>query len=83
MSSPEPATARRVTARRPSVSVTVLRVAAIATTAAVLIWAALFVGVSLGRSDAGTALAPPSDEPAADDGAWPGQAPAPVETRSS
>jgi hypothetical protein len=82
MSSPEPATARRVSARRPSLSATVLRVAAIATTAAVLIWAALFVDVSLGRGDAGTALAP-SDEPSADDGAGPGQVPAPVETRSS
>ena len=83
MSSPRASAGRRVPTPRPSLSATVLRVAAVATTAAVLVWAVLFVDVLLGRGDTGTALARPSGEPAGDDGAWPEQAPAPVTTRSS
>jgi hypothetical protein len=65
---------------RPSLSGTVLRLAAIALVAAVLVWSVLLVDVLSKHSGAGAALAQPAGQVSSPDGS---QAPAPVTTRSS
>ena len=84
MSSPAAPTARRVPAApRPSLFATVLRLAAVATIAAVLLWWVLFADLLRQRGDTGTALTQPSGQVSAPDGGQPAQAPAPVTTRTS
>ena len=70
-------------APRPSLSATVLRLAAVAAIAAVLVWSVLFVGVLRKRSDAVATLAQPAGQVASPDSGQPAQAPAPVTTRTS
>ena len=82
MSNPAVPTARRG-APRPSLSATVLRVAAVAAVAAVLIWSVLFVGLLRKRSDAAAALNQSAGQLASPDSGQPEQAPAPVTTRTS
>ena len=66
-------------ARRPPLRVTVLRMAAVAAVAAVLLWSLLYAGLVRAHRDAGAALAQPSVRVAA-----PGDGvPAPVTTRTS
>ncbi len=80
MSSPEPRGARRgVPAPRHSLSGTVLRLAAIALVAAVLVWSVLVVNVLRERSAVGATPAQPTGQ----QGDQAAQAPAPVTTRSS
>ncbi|HET8756177.1 MAG TPA: hypothetical protein VFM58_09210 [Solirubrobacteraceae bacterium] len=62
---------------------TVLRLAAVALVAAVLIWSVLFVGVLRKRSDAGTGAGQPTGQISSPDGGQSAQAPAPVITRTS
>lgn len=83
MSSPATPAARRTRAPRPSLSATVLRLAAVATIAAVLVWSVLFVDLLRKRADTGTALAQPSSQPSNPNAGQPAQAPAPVTTRTS
>jgi hypothetical protein len=61
----------------------VLRLAAIALVAAVLVWSVLFVDVLRKHSGAGAALAQPTGQVSSPDGSQPAPAPAPVTTRSS
>jgi hypothetical protein len=70
-------------AHRPSLSSTVLRVAAVAAVAAVLIWSVLFVDLVRKHSDAAAAVSPPGAQIASPDSGQPAQAPAPVTTRTS
>jgi hypothetical protein len=65
--------------RRPPLRVTLLRLAATAAVAAVLIWSLMYLAVV--RSHAGTALAQPSSEQASPVDSRP--APTPVTTRTS
>jgi hypothetical protein len=76
--------AARSTARlpRPSLAATVLRVAAVALVAAVLIWSLLFADVLSKSIDARTVLAQPAGQLSSPD-SGPSQAPAPVTTRTS
>ena len=85
MSSPAAApTARRAApTTRPSLSATVLRLAAVATIAAVLVWSVLFVDLLRKRSDAGAALTQPTGQLSGPDGGQSARAPAPVTTRTS
>ena len=80
MSNPAPRPAAR--APRPSLSGTVLRMAAIALVAAVLIWSVMFVAVLRKRSDIGIVLAQPAGQLSSPN-SNPSQAPAPVTTRTS
>jgi hypothetical protein len=82
MSNPAAPTARRG-APRPSVSATVLQVAAVAAVAAVLIWSVLFVDLLRQRSDAAAANSQPAGQIASPDSGRPAKAPAPVTTRTS
>jgi hypothetical protein len=68
---------------RPSLSATVLRLAAVATIAAVLVWSVLVIDLLRKRADTGTALAQPSGQLSSPDGGRPAQAPGPVTTRTS
>ena len=77
MSSP---TAR---APRPSLSTTVLRLAAVALVAAVLIWSVLFVDLLRERGEPAAALTQPTDQPSSPDGGRSAWTPAPVTTRAS
>jgi hypothetical protein len=61
----------------------VLRLAAIALVAAVLVWSVLFVDVLRKHSGAGAALAQPTGQLSSPDGGESTRAPAPVTTRSS
>jgi hypothetical protein len=84
MSSPAAPSAHRAAgAPRPSLSGTVLRLAAIALVAAVLIWSALFADVLRKHSGAGAALSQPAGQISSPDGGQAAQAPTPVTTRSS
>ena len=84
MSSPAAPSAHRAAGvPRPSLSGTVLRLAAIALVAAVLVWSVLFADVLRKHSGAGAALAQPTGQVSSPDGGQSAQAPAPVTTRSS
>jgi hypothetical protein len=83
MSSSAVPPAKRARSPRPSLSATVLRLAAVATIADVLVWSVLFVDLLRKRSDAGDALAPPASQPASPGGGRPAPAPTPVTTRTS
>jgi hypothetical protein len=82
MSNPAAPTARRG-APRPSVSATVLQVAAVAAIAAVLIWSVLFADLLRKHGNPGTALNQPAGQLASPDSGQPAQPPAPVTTRTS
>jgi hypothetical protein len=77
MSSPAPR------ARRPSLSSTVLRLAAVALLAAVLLWSVMFVNVLNKHANARAAVAPPTGQPPGSQGGQSAQARAPVTTRTS
>ena len=82
MSSPAVPTARRGAANpRPSLFATVLRLAAVATIAAVLIWSVLFVDLLHQRGDTASALSQPGGQLSAPDGGR--STPAPLTTRTS
>ena len=84
MSSPAAPTARRaVPAPRPSLSGTVLRLAAIALVAAVLVWAVLFVDVLRKHPGDGAALPQHAGQASSPDGDQSAETPAPVTTRTS
>lgn len=84
MSSPAASAARRAAATpRPSLSGTILRLAAIALVAAVLVWSVLFVDVLRKHYGAGAALPQPASQVSAPGGSQSAQAPAPVTTRTS
>ena len=73
------------TARAPrhSLSATVLRLAAVALVAAVLIWSVLFVDLLRKRGEPAAALTQPTDQPSSPDGGRSARTPAPVTTRAS
>ncbi|HWK28717.1 MAG TPA: hypothetical protein VNS09_19290 [Solirubrobacter sp.] len=68
---------------RLSLAATVLRLAAIAMVAAVLVWSVMFADLLHKHSDSAAALAQPSGQLTAPDGGQRAQAPAPVTTRTS
>jgi hypothetical protein len=84
MSSPAvPAARRGAAVPRPSLFATVLRLAAVAAIAAVLVWSVLFVDLLRKRGDTATAVTQPSGQVSAPDGGRPAPAPAAVTTRTS
>ena len=84
MTSPTAPIARRaVPAPRPSLSATVLRLAAVALVAAVLIWSVLFANLLRKTSAAKIAAAQSVGQVSSPDGGRSAQAPAPVTTRTS
>ena len=60
-----------------------LRLAAVALVAAVLVWSVLFVDLLRKRGEPAAALTQPTDQPSSPDGGRSAQAPAPVTTRTS
>ena len=70
-------------APRPSLSSTVVRLAAVALLSAVLLWSVMFLDVLSKRTAAGTALTQPSGQLPSSAGGQSAQAPAPVTTRTS
>ena len=70
-------------APRPSLSSTVVRLAAVALLAAVLLWSVMFLDVLSKRTNAGGTAAQPSGQLPSTGGGQSAQAPAPVTTRSS
>jgi hypothetical protein len=68
---------------RPSLSATMLKIAAVAAVAAVLIWSVLFADLLRKHSHATAALSQPAGQVASPAGGQPAPAPAPVTTRTS
>jgi hypothetical protein len=83
MSSAAAATRRGAAARRLSLSATVLRLAAVAAIAGVLVWSVLFVDLLRKRTDADAALAQPAGQLASPNGGQLAQPPGAVTTRAS
>ena len=84
MSSPAVPTPRRVVrAPRPSLARTVLRLAAIALVAAVLVWSVLFVDALRKHLGTGAAQPNPGAQVSGADGGESAEAPEPMTTRTS
>ena len=84
MSSPAAQTGgRSARAPRPSLTSTVVRLAAVALLAAALVWSVMFLNVLSKRTDTGAALTQPPIQVPSSDGGRSAQAPAPVTTRTS
>ena len=70
-------------APRPSLSSTVIRLAAVALLAAVVLWSVMFLDVLTKRTNPGAAAAQPTGQLPSTSGGQSTQAPAPMTTRSS
>ena len=68
---------------RPSMSATVLRLAAVALVAAVLVWSVLFIDLLRTRGERSAALTGSTGQLSNPDGDQAAEAPAPVTTRTS
>lgn len=78
-----PAVRRPPAARRPSLSGTLLRLAAVAAIAAMLVWSVLFVDLVHKRADIVAASRQPNARLSTPNAAGHTQSPAPVTTRTS